>query len=100
MRLIRHIRLQKTLEGVVIKDGQSTLAITMHNLQRTILLIVYPYAGFRSSTNSSPVCVNVEQIWKRRSELRDTCRTFVNFLLLLRGAGCCRSSLLQLLGGI
>jgi len=77
MRLIRHIRLQKTLEGVVIKDGQSTLAITMHNLQRTILLIVYPYAGFRSSTNSSQVCVNVEQIWKRRSELRDTCRTFL-----------------------
>lgn len=43
MRLIRHI--QKPLEGILIKHGQSTLAITMHNLQRVILLIIYSYAG-------------------------------------------------------
>lgn len=30
----------------MIKDGQSTFAITMYDLQRITLLVIYPYAGF------------------------------------------------------
>lgn len=88
MRLIRHIHLQKSLEGVMIKDRQSTLAITMHDLQRVILLVTYPYAGFPRLDELSG------NLRKGGADLVDvlSCETsfglFVGFLLLLRGAGC------------